>query len=143
MRLFAIGFTKSSAEDFFGRLKASGARRILDIRLHNDSQLAGFAKRDDLRFFAKALCGMDYAHRTELAPTQAILDGIKKNRWPWAEFDRRFLALMAERCIEALDRAPFDGGCLLCSEDKPHHCHRRLIVESLAEKWGDVEIVHL
>ena len=143
MRIFTIGFTKSTAESFFSRLKASGAKKLIDVRLNNVSQLAGFAKRDDLKYFAKEICGMEYHHLLPLAPTQDLLDGYKKRRGSWAEYEKAFTALMAERRIENIDRHQLDGGCLLCSEDKPHHCHRRLVAEYLKDKWGDVEIKHL
>ena len=144
MKIFTIGFTKKSAETFFGRLKASGAKRLVDVRLNNVSQLAGFAKRDDLRYFTSAICNMDYAHLTLLAPTQDILDAYKKQKGDWDLYEKQFLDLMRERKIE--EKAPrelLDGGCLLCSEEKPHHCHRRLVAEYLKGKWGGVEIEHI
>lgn len=144
MKLYTIGFTKTSAESFFSRLLVSGAKRLLDVRLNNVSQLAGFAKRDDLKYFLKAICAIDYVHRTDLAPTQEMLDGYKKDGGAWSEYEKRFVDLIAARHIE--DRLPRDlanGACLLCSEDKPHHCHRRLVAEYLKSKWSDVEIVHL
>jgi len=143
MRLFTIGFTKSTAESFFSRLKASGATKLIDVRLNNVSQLAGFAKRDDLKYFLKAICGMEYQHLLSLAPTPEILDSYKKHRGSWSDYEKRFLALMADRQIETIPREQLDGGCLLCSEHKPHHCHRRLVAEYLTEKWGDVDIRHL
>lgn len=143
MKLFTIGFTKKNAETFFSRLKRSGARMLVDVRLNNVSQLAGFAKRDDLRYFLKNLCSMEYEHVPALAPTQDILDEFKKNGGSWSIYEQKFLDLMAKRRIEDLDHRQFDGGCLLCSEDKPHHCHRRLVAEYLRDKWGDVEIEHL
>jgi len=144
MKLYTIGFTKTSAESFFTRLKRSGARRIVDVRLNNVSQLAGFAKRDDLRFFLREICNMDYVHLPELAPTQDILDEYKKNKGDWAVYERKFLELMRAREIEKkIDPALIADGCLLCSEDKPHYCHRRLVAEYLKSHWGDVEIVHL
>lgn len=143
MYIFTIGFTKSSAEQFFSRLRNSGARKIIDVRLNNVSQLAGFAKRDDLKYFAKAICNMDYQHLPSLAPTQDILGEYRKKRGSWADYERKFLDLMARRRIEEIDREQVDGGCLLCSEDKPHRCHRRLVAEYLKDKWGDIEIVHL
>lgn len=143
MRIFTIGFTKTTAENFFLRLKGSGARKIIDVRLNNVSQLAGFAKRNDLKYFAKVICEMDYQHFPALAPTQDILDGFKKRGGSWADYERKFLDLMARRQIEKIAREQLDGGCLLCSEDKPHHCHRRLVAEYLKEKWSDVEIKHL
>lgn len=143
MKLFTIGFTKKNAETFFSRLKRSGAKKLVDVRLNNVSQLAGFAKKDDLRYFLTNLCSMEYEHVPALAPTQDILDEYKKNGGAWSIYEQKFLDLMARRRIENLDRRQFDGGCLLCSEDKPHHCHRRLVAEYLRDKWGDVEIEHL
>lgn len=143
MKLFTIGFTKTTAEKFFGRLKKSGAKRIVDVRLNNVSQLAGFAKRDDLKYFAHAVCGMDYLHVPDLAPTQDMLDEYKKRGGDWTDYEKKFLDLMRQRRIETMQRDALDGGCLLCSEDKPHHCHRRLVAEYLKQNWGDVEIVHL
>ncbi len=143
MKLFTIGFTKTTAENFFNRLRRAGAKKIIDVRLNNKSQLAGFAKRDDLAYFAGALCGMGYTHAPKLAPTQDILDAYKKHKGSWDEYEDKFLDLMAKRHIEELDPEGLDGGCLLCSEDKPHHCHRRLIAEYLRRKWGDIQIVHL
>ena len=143
MKIYTMGFTKTSAEGFFTRLMKSGAKRLVDVRLNNISQLAGFAKRDDLRFFTKQICGLGYEHVPKLAPTQDILDEYKKNGGAWDVYENKFLELMAKRHIEDIDRQQLDGGCLLCSEDKPHHCHRRLVAEYLRNKWSDVEIVHL
>ncbi len=144
MKIFTIGFTKTTAERFFSRLQKSGVRRIVDVRLNNVSQLAGFAKKDDLRYFLKAIGSIDYAHRPELAPTQDMLDAYKKDGGPWSDYERKFLSLLENRHIEhTVARDVLDGACLLCSEDSPHHCHRRLVAEYLKEKWGDVEISHL
>ena len=144
MNLFTIGFTGKSAEKFFSLLKGSGAKRLVDVRLKNVSQLAGFAKKKDLAYFVKELCGMEYVHVPELAPTQDILDEYKKNKGDWAVYEGKFLELMRSRRIEkTVPRNLLEEGCLLCSEDKPHHCHRRLVAEYLRGHWGDVEIKHL
>ena len=144
MKLFTIGFTKTSAESFFSRLKNVGVQRLIDVRLNNISQLAGFAKKNDLSFFLKTLCGISYEHRPELAPTSEMLDGYKKYDSSWSTYEKKFLDLMKSRRIEEkIPRNLLDGACLLCSEDKPHHCHRRLVAEYLKEKWGSLEIVHL
>lgn len=144
MKMFTIGFTKKSAESFFTRLRTAGVRRIVDVRLNNVSQLAGFTKKDDLRYFAKAICGIDYIHLPALAPTTDMLDAYKKHNGDWSVYERQFLDLMQQRRIEeTTSREMLDGGCLLCSEEKPHHCHRRLVAEYLKEKWGDVEIEHI
>lgn len=145
MKLFTIGFTRKSAETFFLRLSKAGVRKLVDVRLNNLSQLAGFTKRDDLRYFTKAICGIEYIHVPELAPTSEILDPYKKQKnGDWALYERQFLDLMQQRRIEAtMSPELLDGGCLLCSEEKPHHCHRRLVAEYLKEKWGNVEIEHI
>jgi uncharacterized protein (DUF488 family) len=143
VKIFTIGFTKTSAEGFFSRLMKSGAKKLVDVRLNNVSQLAGFAKKNDLQYFTKQICGLGYAHETKLAPTQDILDEYKKNGGAWDIYENKFLELMAKRHIEDIDRRQLDGSCLLCSEDKPHHCHRRLVAEYLRNKWSDVEICHL
>jgi len=144
MKLFTIGFTKKSARRFFELLRSSSARRVVDVRLNNVSQLAGFAKKDDLAYFAKEVCGMDYLHLPALAPTKEMLDRYKKEGGDWQEYERQFLDLMSQRRIEeAISKEAIADGCLLCSEDKPHHCHRRLVAEYLKNRWGDVDIVHL
>ncbi|MBE1162790.1 DUF488 domain-containing protein [Dyella sp. 7MK23] len=142
--MFTIGFTKKTAETFFGKLKRSGAKRIVDVRLNNVSQLAGFAKRNDLEFFLREVCDMGYVHIPELAPTQDILDEYKKNKGDWMVYERKFLDLMRKREIEKrVDPNTLEDGCLLCSEDKPHHCHRRLVAEYLKEHWGNIDIKHI
>jgi|SRR5437588_3691327 len=145
MEIYSIGFTQKTAERFFGLIRSHGIRRLLDVRLNNISQLAGFAKRDDLAFFLREICGGDYIHEPMLAPTQEMLDAYKKTKGGWEEYAGRFLSLMAERRIEdRLDRALFDlPTVLLCSEPTAEHCHRRLILNYLDEKWGGVNAVHL
>jgi len=145
MEIYTIGFAGKSAESFFGLLKASGIRRLIDIRLNNTSQLAGFTKADNLPFFLKKICDADYIHEPLLAPTELILANFKKEKGTWEEFERGFLLLMDERCIaERLDRALFDRpAVLLCSESTPERCHRRLAAEYLKRHWKDISIVHL
>jgi len=144
MKVFTIGFTKKPARRFFELLRASGAKRVVDVRLNNVSQLAGFAKRDDLSFFLKNLCAMEYAHLPELAPTQEMLDEYKKGKGSWEAYASQFLSLMKERRIEeSVPKEIIADACLLCSEDKPHHCHRRLVAEYLKQHWGDLEIADL
>ena len=143
-KVFTISFTKKSAESFFNRLQEAGVKKVIDVRLNNISQLAGFAKKDDLRYFLKAIGGIDYAQQIEFAPTQEMLDAYKKQRGEWADYEKRFLALMADRKIEeVVSRQSPSRACFLCSEDKPHHCHRRLIAEYLNQKLCNLDIAHL
>ena len=144
MKIFTIGFTKTSAESFFTRIQKARVKKLIDVRLNNVSQLAGFAKKNDLRYFLKTICGIEYTHRPELAPTQEMLDAYKKKHGQWADYEKRFLELMANRRVEQIiPRDTVDGACLLCSEDNSHHCHRRLVAEYLKDKWIDIEISHL
>jgi uncharacterized protein (DUF488 family) len=140
-----IGFTKTSANDFFERLLQANVKKVLDVRLHNTSQLAGFAKADDLAFFLKKIGGIQYVHQPLLAPTDNILKAYKKEKGDWTLYESQFLDLMAERKIEQrLKPEMFEGACLLCSEDKPHHCHRRLVCEYLNDRWdGRLTVRHL
>ena len=144
MKIHTIGFTKKTAEQFFDTLCASGAKRRVDVRLNNVSQLAGFAKKQDLPYFLARICTMEYVHLPVLAPTQDILDEYKKRKGDWQIYEQGFLSLMRERRIEqTVSRDVLADSCLLCSEDKPHHCHRRLVAEYLKEHWSDVAICHL
>jgi uncharacterized protein (DUF488 family) len=145
VEIYTIGFTKRSAASFFGALKAAGVKRLIDVRLNNSSQLAGFTKRDDLAYFLREVCAADYCHESLLAPTQEMLDAYKKNKGSWEEYERRFLALMAARRIEeGISRDLFAvPTVLLCSEATPEHCHRQLVAEYLRDHWGALEIVHL
>ena len=145
MEVCSIGFTQKTAEQFFTILRRAGIRRLLDVRLNNVSQLAGFTKREDLRFFLHEICGAEYRHEPLLAPTQEILDKYKKNKGPWRDYEAKFLALMTDRKIEvSLDRDLFSvPTALLCSEPTAEHCHRRLVLEYLRNKWGDLTITHL
>jgi uncharacterized protein (DUF488 family) len=145
VEIYTIGFTQTTAEHFFGRLKAAGVQRLLDVRLNNSSQLAGFAKAKDLPYFLSELVGATYEHEPLLAPTQELLDEYKKRKGDWESYERRFLDLMAERQIErALSPAEFElPTALLCSEATAENCHRRLVCEYLADRWSDVRPVHL
>lgn len=145
MEVYTIAFTQRAAAEFFGALKSAGVKRLLDVRLNNTSQLAGFSKRDDLAFFLKEICGAEYLHEPLLAPTQELLDGYKKHNGNWDEYERRFLELMADRRIEErLDRVLLETPtALLCSERTADRCHRRLVVEYLDAKWGGISAVHL
>lgn len=144
IHLYTIGFTKKSAEEFFTKLRDAGVKRVLDIRLYNASQLAGYTKKDDLAYFLRAIGGMEYVHNTDFSPTKELFDGLKKQKGEWSVYEKGFIKLITKRKIEDIyPKKFFDGACLLCSEDKPTHCHRRLVAEYLAKKWGDVEIRHI
>ena len=145
MEVYTIGFTKKKAADFFGALRRAGVKRLLDVRLNNSSQLAGFSKQDDLAFFLKELCGADYAHEPLLAPTPELLKDYRHKKIKWPEYEAAFLKLMQVREVEnKIDPRQFGiPTVLLCSEPKPDRCHRRLVAEYLSAKWGGISITHL
>jgi uncharacterized protein (DUF488 family) len=142
--LYTIGFTSKSAEQFFKLLEAVRPKSVVDVRLNNKSQLAGFTKADDLPFFLDRILGLPYRHLLELAPTQAMLDRYRKKGGSWAAYERSFIQLLTKRGVEkTLAPAEMDGACLLCSEHEPEQCHRRVIAEYLQRRWKGVEIRHL
>jgi len=144
IELFTIGFTKKRAEEFFSILRKAGVTVVFDIRLNNNSQLAGFAKRDDLAYFLKALCNCGYKHLPLLAPTKEILKDYQKRQIDWPTYERRFNKLISERAIEnTIPANNLNGACLLCSEATAKHCHRRLVAEYLKTQYPDVQITHL
>ena len=144
MKIFTIGFTRKTAEQFFTLLDRPDLRRVLDIRLNNASQLAGFTKSADLQFFLRRILGKDYVHLPELAPSTEILKAYRDSNGDWNRYANDFNALVRERRIEDIVPADLlDGGCLLCSEPTPDRCHRRLVAEYLRAAWPDVKITHL
>jgi len=145
VEIYTIGFTQKSASEFFETLKRAGIKRLIDVRLNNKSQLAGFTKRDDFEYFLKELCGAEYLHEPLLSPPKDMLDAFRKKQLSWEDYERRFVALLNERKVEeAVDKQLFDvPAVLLCSEPEADNCHRRLVAEYLRGKWGDVRIVHL
>ncbi len=145
MDIYTIGFTKKNAVVFFEFIKSFNISTLIDVRLNNVSQLAGFAKRDDLKYFLKELCHTEYVHIPELAPTKDMLNAYKKGDMSWDIYEDKFLNLMSQRHIERLILPTLlDNGCLLCSEHEPHLCHRRLVVEYLNENSNlELNVKHL
>lgn len=143
-RIYTIGFTGKTAKEFFTKLEDVGVKRILDIRLKNSSQLSGFAKKEDLKYFLMKINGVKYLHIPELAPTENIMDSYKKKRIDWNEYETQLNHLLQERKVEnKLRHEVSEGDCFLCSEEKPDLCHRRLVAEYLQKKLGDITIMHL
>jgi len=144
MRIFTIGFTKKSAQEFFEGLRDNGVKRVVDVRLNNVSQLAGFSKRDDLAYFLRQICNIDYVPMPVLAPTPEILTAWQRKQITWSTYEARFLELLRQRRVEeTVPKELFTEACLLCSEDSPARCHRRLVAKYLQTHWSDVKIIHL
>ncbi len=145
MHVYTIGFTQKTAAGFFGLLCTAGIKRLLDVRLNRSSQLAGFAREQDLPFFLTELCRAEYVVEPLLAPTEELMRGYRERAIDWPEYERRFMALMAGRQVEKhISPHDFEAPTvLLCSEPTADHCHRRLVLEYLQEKWGNLTIVHL
>jgi uncharacterized protein (DUF488 family) len=140
-----IGYTQKSLEEFIRLLQRAGVDAVVDIRLRNTSQLAGFAKRDDLAFLLREGFRIEYEHRLDLAPTAEIMDAYKASG-DWSAYESAFLPLLAERDAEAIGRellGRYCRPCLLCAEPTPEHCHRRLVAEWWRQRLTDVEVVHL
>lgn len=143
MNIYTIGFTQKSAEKFFKLISSNNITTLIDVRLNNTSQLAGFAKKDDLKFFLKELCNCEYLYLPDLAPTKEILKPYQDKKITWQSYEEKFLNLMAQRNIEKyVDETYLNQGCLLCSEHDPHYCHRRLVIEYLLQ-YKNFEFKHL
>ncbi len=144
MKLFTIGFTKKSAEEFFESLKKNNVKKLIDIRLNTKSQLAGFAKQNDLKYFLQQICQIEYLYMPNLAPSKELLDGYQDKRVSWEQYEKEYLALLEERKILSnIDYSVLNNACFLCSEDTPKQCHRRLAAEYFARANKEIEIVHL
>ena len=145
MKLFTIGFTKSTASAFFSRLRDAGVARVLDTRANRSSQLAGFSKEADLKFFLSAITSIDYQVANILAPDKTLLKAYRSRELDWDEYARRYVAALSAKKVEQhfRDSHLLDHACLLCSEHEPDQCHRRLAAEYLREASGNIEIKHL
>jgi len=144
IHLYTIGFTKKSAEQFFELLSCNGVKRIIDVRLNNSSQLAGFAKASDLKYFVRAIGNMDYSFEEDFAPTKELMSDYQNKRIDWEKYEKIYLNLLKERnVLDKYSVEELDGTCFLCSEHTPEHCHRRILVEFLKSENNNVEIIHL
>lgn len=144
MEICSIGFTGRTAESFFEALRRARVVRLIDVRLNNTSQLAGFAKKRDLKYFLQEILDVQYSHVPLLAPTSELLSAYRKKLLTWDEYEERFRALMRDRKVEErVDQSLFAKSVLLCSEHSPEQCHRRVVIEHLAAHWQDVTPVHL
>jgi len=144
IRIFTIGYTAKNAREFFTILKQAGVRKVIDVRLYNTSQLAGFTKRQDIKYFLQTIVSVDYVHLPIMAPTKQLLNDYKKGLISWQEYETQFKAIITQRQIQRhIMPQDVDMSCFLCSEAKADNCHRRLVVEYLAEHWQNVSIHHL
>lgn len=146
MKIFTIGFTQKSAREFFNKIKENKIALLLDIRLNNVSQLAGFAKGKDLEYFLKEICHCEYAHDEVFAPTKILLDNYRTKKVSWIEYEKVFAEILKTRpIIERFNKiyGKFNNICLLCTEPTPEQCHRRLVAEYLKEHLENIEIIHI
>lgn len=143
MRIYTLGFSHKSAEEFFDILRESGVRRVVDIRRSNTNQLAGFTKKDDLRYFLQVILDMPYTHELALAPSADLMHAYRHDEIGFDEFSKQLREEYGAGEVSSLDRSLFDDAVLLCSEADPSTCHRLVAAEYLAEMWDDVEVVHL
>jgi uncharacterized protein (DUF488 family) len=144
IKLYTIGFTGKPAEKFFNLLTNSGVKKVVDTRINNVSQLAGFAKGSDLKFFVREIGNMDYEHNIDFAPTKELLSRYRDKKMSWAEYEIEYLNLLDMRKVsQKTDIEKLHENCLLCSEHTPEKCHRRLLAEYLKQVRSDIEIIHL
>jgi uncharacterized protein (DUF488 family) len=144
IRIFTIGYASRSAQEFFTILKQAGIQKVIDVRLYNTSQLAGFTKKQDIKYFLQTIVGAEYIHLPIMAPTKQLLDSYKKGLISWQQYETKFNEIIVHRQIEKhFIPQDMDMSCFLCSEAKADNCHRRLIAEYLAKRWQNISIRHL
>lgn len=144
-KIYTIGFTRRTAEDFFETLEENNIDEVVDVRLHNNSQLASFTKYPDLEYFLRKILNADYRHDLQLAPSKQLFDGYKNKIFDWFDYECEFAKLMYERKISehiAKNYSAERKYCFLCAESSPENCHRRLVAEKFAEVF-DSKIIHL
>jgi uncharacterized protein (DUF488 family) len=142
--LYTIGFAKKSARTFFTLLKQNHIARLIDIRLNNSSQLAGYTKKEDLQYFLESICNCLYLYIPEFAPSKEILDNYKENKMSWAEYELKYNLLIAQKAPhKTLKIEELNKSCLLCAEPIPDKCHRRLAAEYLQKQFSGISIEHL
>ena len=144
IRIFTMGFTKKNAEQFFTLLKKNGIKKLVDIRLNNHSQLAGFTKGEDLKYFLKEIAGIDYVHELDFAPTKELLKKYQDKGMSWSEYEMEFKQILESRMTNrSIDPNDYDLSCFLCSEPTPEKCHRRLVVEYLKNRFQGIDVIHI
>ena len=144
VRVFTIGYAGKNAWDFFTILKQTGIRKVIDVRLYNTSQLAGFTKKRDLEYFLQAIANADYVHLSIMAPSKQLLNDYKKGDVSWQQYETQFKSIITHRQIEThIELQDLDMSCFLCSEATADKCHRRLVVEHLSQIWPNISIQHL
>ena len=146
MKVYTIGFTQKSAKDFFELIKQNEIELLIDIRLNNVSQLAGFAKGKDLEYFLKEICGCKYVHDDLFAPTKELLDDYRAKKTSWAKYEEIFAKIINVRNLADRFKKLYSNSekvCLLCTEPTAEQCHRRLVAEYLQENIKDIEIIHI
>lgn len=144
IKLYTIGFTGKPAEKFFNLLRNNGVKKIVDTRINNVSQLSGFAKGSDLKFFAAEIGQMSYEHKVDFAPTKELLLKYRNKQLTWEHFASEYINLLDMRKISKKTKVDLlHENCFLCSEHTPEKCHRRLLAEYLKQVRNDIQIIHL
>lgn len=146
MKIFTMGFTQKNAEQFFGLISKNEIELLIDVRLNNQSQLAGFTKGRDLQFFLENLCKCKYEHNIIFAPTKEILNSYKKQQISWGDYVVQYNALLEKRNVENIfmrKYIEYNRVLLLCSEPTAENCHRRLLAERLKNYIPEIEITHI
>jgi uncharacterized protein (DUF488 family) len=144
MKIYTIGFTGKKAESFFTTLKNSGAKRLIDIRINRNSQLAGFTKEQDLGYFLSNLANIEYQINSDLAPTKELLGRYRKKDITWDAYSMEYISLIKTRnIIDTLGIEYFVDSVFMCSEKEPEMCHRKLLTDLLLNHFTGIRIEHL
>lgn len=147
-KIYTIGFTKKDAKTFFELLKENGVSLVIDVRLNNTSQLAGFSKYPDIKYFLGKCVKCYYKSDKLFSPTEETLKDYKNKVINWDQYVIQFNETMELRKIRDYIKSNYNHVfeketiCFLCSEETPEQCHRRLIAEIFAEIF-EANVFHL
>jgi len=143
LEIYTIGFAKKNLREFIKRIQSAGVKKVLDIRLNNTSQLAGYSKKDDLEYVLE-LVNIQYQHIPALAPAEELMKAFKSKEIGWEQYVQTYSRSLEENDPIGLVKVrQGEKICLLCSEDTPKYCHRRLLAEYLGKHIEGLVVQHL
>ena len=141
MRIFTIGYEGTTVPEFIAALKKAGIERVIDVRALPLSRRPGFSKTALRGALEEA--GLEYVHLKALGTPADGRAAARSGRH--ADLERIYAGqLELPEAMAAtgrmLELAAEKPSALLCMEREPAHCHRTLLLSSVAP---DAEVVDL
>jgi len=141
--VYTIGTQGMHDAPFLQLLREHQVDAVIDVRLRNEGRYYRFASGKHIRALVEQ-DGIAYRHELAFAPTSAMRK-VYEVYGDWAAYELTYDCLKDEREMGTLwgeEYSRFTNPCLLCAEELPDRCHRRLLAEHLGKVF-DVPILHL